>query len=113
MYDFKYILPEPVKKKDKGKDAKKVKTDDADAFKEALKDTKIAWLAKLPADAAATKVAYYKTTKCKNFLNKIKADETYIYNVIFSAKYIVSGGYIEEQYYCRVCVYYMYVGQCI
>ena len=59
MYSFKYILPEPVRKKDKkDKDGKKGKTDDYEAYKEAVKDTKIAWLSKLPADSTETKVEF-------------------------------------------------------
>lgn len=60
IYQFKYILPEPVKKKDKGKekDGKKVKVDDYEGFKEAVKDTKIIWLSKLPADNSQTKELY-------------------------------------------------------
>ena len=57
-YVFKYVLPESAKKKDKGKekDGKKGKSDDFDAFSEAVKDTKILWLSKLPADAKETQV---------------------------------------------------------
>ena len=56
IYQIKYILPEPVKKKDKGKEVKKGKTEDYDSFKESVKDTKIAWLSKLPSDNSQTKV---------------------------------------------------------
>ena len=58
VYDFKYILPESVKKKDKAKEkeAKKEKAENFDSFKDALKDTKIAWLAKLPSDVKSTQV---------------------------------------------------------
>ena len=59
-YSFKYILPEAAKKKDKNKDkeSKKAKSDDYEAFKEAVRDTKTTWLAKLPADAKETKVNF-------------------------------------------------------
>ena len=46
VYTFKYILPDAGKKKDKSKDKEK-KKEDSDAFKEALRDCKITWLAKL------------------------------------------------------------------
>jgi len=60
VYDFKYILPESVKKKDKAKEkeAKKEKAENFDSFKDALKDTKIAWLAKLPSDVKSTQDLY-------------------------------------------------------
>ena len=57
-YSFKYILPETAKKKDKGKEkeGKKSKGDDGEAYKEAIRDTKISWLAKLPAESKEAKV---------------------------------------------------------
>lgn len=59
-YSFKYILPEAVKKKDKGKEkekeSKKGKGEDAEAYKEAIRDAKISWLAKLPADSKEAQV---------------------------------------------------------
>jgi hypothetical protein len=63
-YSFKYILPEAAKKKDKGKESnKKNKGDDGEAFKEAIRDTKISWLAKLPADSKEAKVITIKILK--------------------------------------------------
>jgi tripeptidyl-peptidase-2 len=60
VYTFKYILPELPKKKDKNKDkeAKKTKTDDFEAYEESVRDTKISWLAKLPANQQQTKDLY-------------------------------------------------------
>jgi len=47
VYPFKYILPDAGKKKDKSGKDKDKKKDDAEAYKEALRDCKITWLAKL------------------------------------------------------------------
>ena len=47
VYPFKYILPDAGKKKDKGGKDKDKKKEDAEAYKEALRDCKITWLAKL------------------------------------------------------------------
>merc|ERR1712051_539963 len=47
VYNFKYILPEGSKKKEKEKDEGKKKAEDAAAYEEALRDCKISWLAKL------------------------------------------------------------------
>jgi len=60
VYTIKYILPEISKKKDKNKekDSKKNKTDDFEAYCEAVKDTKISWLAKLPANDQETQELY-------------------------------------------------------
>ena len=58
VYQIKYILPEPMKKKDKSKDGKKAKTDDYESYKDSIKDSKIAWLSKLPADSIQTKVNF-------------------------------------------------------
>jgi tripeptidyl-peptidase-2 len=60
IYSFKYILPELIKKKDKSKEkeTKKTKTDDLEAYNEAVRDTKISWLAKLPANNQETKDVY-------------------------------------------------------
>jgi len=60
VYVFKYMLPEIAKKKDKAKDkeSKKGKTEDYDAYMEAVRDTKISWLAKLPADAKESQELY-------------------------------------------------------
>ena len=58
VYQMKYILPEPMKKKDKSKDGKKAKTDDYESYKDSIKDSKIAWLSKLPADNIQTKVNF-------------------------------------------------------
>jgi hypothetical protein len=57
-FSFKYILPEAAKKKDKGKEkeSKKGKGEDGEAYREAIRDTRIAWLAKLPADSKEAKV---------------------------------------------------------
>jgi hypothetical protein len=61
-YSFKYILTEAAKKKDKGKESKKNKADDGEAYKEAIRDTKISWLAKLPADSKEAKVFHLRFT---------------------------------------------------
>jgi hypothetical protein len=57
-FSFKYILLEAAKKKDKGKEkeSKKGKGEDGEAYREAIRDTRIAWLAKLPADSKEAKV---------------------------------------------------------
>jgi len=59
-YTLKYILPEVAKKKDKGKEkeSKKAKGEDGEAFREALRETRISWLAKLPADSKEAKDLY-------------------------------------------------------
>jgi len=47
VYNFKYILPDAGKKKDKSSKDKDKKKEDEEAFKEALRECKITWLSKL------------------------------------------------------------------
>ena len=47
VYQFKYILPEAVKKKDKAGKEKEKKKEDVAAYEEAIRDCKINWLSKL------------------------------------------------------------------
>ena len=47
VYQFKYILPEAVKKKDKSGKEKEKKKEDVNGYEEGLRDCKISWLAKL------------------------------------------------------------------
>jgi len=77
VYVFKYMLPEMAKKKDKSKEKEssvhqnakgaassskekiKGKTDDLEvAYKDAIRDTKLVWLAKLPADCKESQELY-------------------------------------------------------
>jgi len=60
IYNFKYILPEAPKKKDKSKEreSKKNKTEDAVAFKEALREVKTTWITKLPPQSKDGKELY-------------------------------------------------------
>jgi len=60
VYTFKYMLPEAPKKKDKSKEreSKKSKTDELKAFNEAVRETKVTWLAKLPAQTKEAKDLY-------------------------------------------------------
>jgi len=75
VYPFKYILPELSKKKDKNKEkeAKKTKTDDFEAYTEAVRDTKISWLSKLPANNQETKDLYNELVEGGKCLTSVHA----------------------------------------
>jgi len=97
VYPFKYILPEAAKKKDKGKEkdgkGKDKGEDNQTAFKEAVRDTKITWLAKLPAGAQETKDLYSELCTAGETLTSVhnarlqglNAAETKDWNEIISA----------------------------
>ena len=58
VYQFKYILPEAVKKKDKGGKDKEKKKEDVAGYEEALRDCKISWLSKLSYESKEAEALY-------------------------------------------------------